>query len=47
MVSTPTAGMVDSYIEFFTDLCQTGIVQKYMLRRNDRAVFHKCQKADL
>lgn len=39
MVSMPTAGMVDSYIEFFVDLCQTDIGQKCMLRRNDRAVF--------
>jgi hypothetical protein len=33
MVSTPTAGMVVSYIEFFVDLCQTDIRQKCVLRR--------------
>jgi hypothetical protein len=46
MVSMPTAGMVDSYIEFFADLCQTGISLNCVLRRNNHAVFHKCQKAD-
>lgn len=38
MVSTPTAGMVASYIEFFVDLCQTDVRQKCVLRRNNHAV---------
>ncbi|SDO63867.1 hypothetical protein SAMN05443582_102684 [Phyllobacterium sp. OV277] len=38
MVSTPTAGMVDCYIEIFVDLCQTDIRQKYGLRRNAHAL---------
>jgi len=32
-VSTPTAGMVAAYIEFFVNLCQTDIRQKFVLRR--------------
>jgi hypothetical protein len=45
MVSTPTAGVVASYIEFFVDLCQTDVRQKCVLRRNDHAVFGAGEEA--
>lgn len=46
MVSMPTAGMVDCYIEIFIDLCQTDIRQNLRLRRNAHGSFRAARRVN-